>query len=280
MNLPGLEGNGVNKENQNPKLLSNVQYKKLMIHDKKLENEDIRNPFCLPSNLRIFYLNSKIKKLKPEPYMMCDPRTVCDIDDTFYKVIEGRPLRQFTDVKVYMSNIRDVTLFKADTAYLKDQIVQIKTSFVDETKEYNSIETLFVNLTINFTHFIKNSYDKAKALQEKAVQTSVELAKIIEQLEAYSFEYVKLRNQLFNITVTFETLTMYRNFFNSISPDEWQEQYASVIDCRNIFCDEASANNEVEEFTSSSEVSLDIYKGIIAKLQRIEPRLYFKKPVQ
>ncbi|KOB68884.1 Uncharacterized protein OBRU01_17665 [Operophtera brumata] len=269
MKIPNNEGKISNKENVNPQLI-NIKNNTYKIHDRDITDGNFPNPFDISNHQRIFSQRKGQRKVKPEPFIMSEPHTICDVDDTFYKVIEGRPLRQFTDIKVYVRNIRDITLSKANAAYLNDQILQFEMKHTFEMEQYNKINKLFEKTKMNFVNFVKHSYQEAKAIQKTAEDKVLEVAKINEQLQVFSSRYVQLRNQLSSFLFSIDTLSMYGKFLNSLSPDWWRAEF----DHLNLPQISTTSQSDV---AVTSAASLDEYKPSIAT---IVPHLYFEEPKQ
>ncbi|XP_030025334.2 coiled-coil domain-containing protein 38 [Manduca sexta] len=261
------------KEYDTPYTELNIKKRSFPIRDRKLTEEDPRNPFDLPKHLRLFVFTDRKRKCKPEPFIMTEPHTICDIDNTFYKAIEGRPLRPPGDVKMYMKNIRDITLYRANAAYLMDQLIQIETDLVDEGVECKKVSELFAKCKNNFVQFAKESYEVAKIIQMMAEERGQFLAKVADKLESYCFEYVKVRNQVSATAAVFEILAKYRRFLNSLSPGSWREKYD-----RDSFEEKVSLVAPTDDETASPEESIDFYKQSLTKIEQIEPVLYFKHP--
>lgn len=275
MKIPNNEGKFSNKENENPQFI-NIKKKTYKIHDRKIKDDNLPNPFGIPDHMRLFSKGIGQRKVKPDPFIMSEPHTICDVDNTFYKVIEGRPLRQSTDVKVYMRNIRDITLFKANATYLKDQILQFESSYTFEMEQLTETNNLYEKTKNNFVKFAKQSYEEAKEIQMTAEVNALKVVKITEQLEALSFHYVKLKNQLSSIVFSFETLSRYGKFLNSLSPEWWRAEFDFLNDKRS--CILPSPNKMQSNIVATSTASLDEYKISITKFTEIVPHLYFKKP--
>ncbi|XP_012548605.1 uncharacterized protein LOC101738897 [Bombyx mori] len=262
------------KENENPKFkVNNTKNATSKVSEQEIHKIE-HNPFNLASHMRLFTLRKSEKKSSmPEPFITNDPRTICDIDKTFYKIIEGRPLRQFSDIKVYMRNIRDITLFRANIAYRRDQIIKIDTALRDEYTEYEKIDTFFTETKSNFVRFAQECYERGKIVEALANAKSIELDKMVDQLENYSFICVKIRNQLSGLLATFENLDKYRGFLFSLSPMSWQNKFMSHFN-ENII-----DVNYLQENITSAE-TINGLKVTLLKLQKVSPELFFDEPKQ
>lgn len=232
------------------------------------------NPFYLPNQVRTFKFqsNAKARKTKPKPFIMSDPKTICDIDESFYNIIEGRPLRPFCDVKVYIKNLRDITLFRANAAYLKERIIQIDATLIDEEREYKKIDKLYDKTKSNFVNFLKEKYNTANSIQEKVEQKSQELNDVKQQLDALNFAYVKIRNEVENLISVYEILSNYGNFLNSVSPNMWRIKYTDFEENKLLFA---------KVFSDSllpTDSFMNLYKSSKNLFKR--PNIFFNQPQQ
>ncbi|XP_059055565.1 uncharacterized protein LOC131849502 [Achroia grisella] len=272
MKIPFNERNiNSNEENYIPQEF-HKRNNKFKLQEKNVAEHGTDNPFDLPPHSRLFSHKRLLRKIKPEPFIMSETRAICDIDNNFYNIIEGRSIRQFVDVKVYMGDIRDITLFKANAAYLEDQVIQLDSFYTFELTEYNEINTLFKKCKDNFIQCAKDSYCSAKNLQMEAEVKALEIEKVTEELEALSSKYVTLRNKLSDICANFDTLSRYRQFLNSLTPLWWQAQYGPKFMGRDLFSYTAS------NIFSSSEISLVDSKVSLKMFKDVQLQLYFKKP--
>ncbi|XP_021182317.3 uncharacterized protein LOC110370729 [Helicoverpa armigera] len=243
--------------------------------DRKLKDDDYRNPYSVPERLRVTTKCLPPRKKKPVPFIMGDIHTVCDIDPSFYKIIEGRPIRSFYDIKTYMRHIRDITLFRADAGYLKEEIIQIETGIAEEQEEYARIVNLCHSMKIHFVVFAEESYKEAKRVQTLADDVAQKLSAVTDELEGYSFEFVRLKNEFSDIVAVYENLTRYKKFLTIMAPNWWRERYEGSCEKATALCCELFTNLESEEVEL-----VTMYKKSAVTLARLEPELYFKKPIE
>ncbi|CAG9578949.1 unnamed protein product [Danaus chrysippus] len=244
-----------------------ISKQKVMVSDlKKMKKSLPKVRFQLPKYKQIADYN--VKKIDPESCVVPGLKTICDVDHTFYKIIEGRPIRQFIDVKVYMRNLRDITLYRANTAYINDQIIQIDTNIADESKLYDEIIALYNETTTNFFNFVRETYDNAKKVQDCAEIKSAELNDMMKQLDGLSFVHVHLNNRILSLASSFGTLFRYSKFIHEISPIWWQN--------RNDVSNSVDFFKVIEEVESNTVESIRIYRDFFKTNKK--PKLCFKKP--
>ncbi|XP_022120283.2 uncharacterized protein LOC110996766 [Pieris rapae] len=234
-----------------------------------------KNPFKLPQNMRVFSKPNKKKKEILTNYKLDEPKTICDVDESFYKIIEGRPLRQFSDIKVYMTNIRDITLFKANAAYLKDEILQMVNAKSDEMEEYENILKLYTNVRSSFISFVRNGYRNAKRSEQLCKKIEIRVCNVTEELNEYCFTYNRLKCEVDALDATFDFLSKYGEFLYDISPDIWKKSR------RNMFLRASGLLRALSsDVYTPSKPSVNKYDGFITAFKTNEPQLYFKKPAQ
>uniref|UniRef100_A0A2A4JXI5 Uncharacterized protein n=1 Tax=Heliothis virescens TaxID=7102 RepID=A0A2A4JXI5_HELVI len=244
-------------------------------HDRELKEDDFRNPYAVPEHLRVTSKSLPPRKKKTVPFIMGDIHTVCDIDPAFYKIIEGRPVRSFYDIKSYMRDVRDITLYRADAGYLKNEIIQIEAGHSEEQEEYDKVVDLLDATKINFVTFAEESYKAAKRMQTLADEVALKLSAVTDELEGYSFQFVHLKNEFSDIVAVYEKLTRYKKFLTIMAPNYWRERYEGS-------CYEASALcSDLFIKLESEEVELvTVYKKSAMCLAQIRPQLYFQKPIE
>ncbi|XP_047513827.1 uncharacterized protein LOC125055413 [Pieris napi] len=234
-----------------------------------------KNPFKLPQHKLVFSKPIKKKKETLTNYKLDEPKTICDVDETFYKIIEGRPLRQFSDIKVYMTNIRDITLFKANAAYLRDEILQMVNSKSEEMEEYENILKLYTSVRSSFISFVRNGYRKAKRSEQLCKKLEIRICDVTEELNEYCFTYKKLRCEVDDLDATFDFLSKYGEFLYDISPNIWKKSH------RIMFLRTSGLLRALSsDVYTPSKPSINKYDGFITAFKTNEPQLYFTKPAQ
>ncbi|XP_053612665.1 uncharacterized protein LOC128676537 [Plodia interpunctella] len=274
MKIPLCERNIIdNKEN----LIPEIKIKKSTFRkkDRMIKDFSPRNPFDVPQIDRVFSKCKKAKKQKPEPDLTFDVHTVRDFDDTFFNIIEGRPLRRSDDIKVYMNNIRDMCLFKANTAYLLDKIVHMETSYATEMKEYEKIVKMYKEIKDGFSQFIGANYHSSKKYQMIASVSALAAQRKSEQLSIICDEYVVLRNRLQDIFASFEKLSRYRQFLDNLTPIWWLTEQRGASD--SLF--EAAARNASPRVSFTSSESLGGNKKKLS-IKKVDSRQFFVDPKQ
>lgn len=265
-------------ENVPPQVPVSHDYKKKLIKTREREmkeEEEYRNPYTLPERLRVITKGVKHHRKKHDPPVPDEIHTVCDIDPEFFTLVEGRPVRSFCDIKAFMRDLRDATLLRANAGYINDKILQIDMFTFKEREEFEQINRDFEKINQNFMVFAEQSFTDAKHVMKLAKETSMQLANVTDQLEEYSFAFIKIKNKLINIVAEYDQLSQYKKFLTEISPKWWHRRYASHCEKADKLCSRLLTQLQTE----TPEIST-LYSQSALSLAQLPPELYFKRPSQ
>lgn len=260
------------------KLLSYIKYSdRKAKYDAKIS---LYKPLHLKDNFKIAPtrdISSRLFIQEPPD----DVRAVVEIHPEFYTVIEGRPLRFFDDIKVYMNNIRSYAMNRQQIGYRKDLILKIDQSIVDEGKEHDVIAENFKHHIKNFQKFLTEDYRKACLIVSKAEKVYQELIDKNAEFLSYITKVTILNNILFKLDAIRNVLKIYRNYLIFVAPITWRQIYDEKLRDK-----VQSIQFEAGEFVTDDDLveTLDIDKMVeLATLELNNPlpaHLYFKDPEQ
>ncbi|CAH1646522.1 unnamed protein product [Spodoptera littoralis] len=277
LKLPELETSARFCENTIQQVTVSHDYKKKIIKtcEKELKEEEYRNPYTLPDRLRVTTTGVKRPKRTRDPPTTDEILTVCDIDPEFFTIAEGRPVRSFYDIKTFMRDLRDATLLRANAGYVKDKILQIEMFSAAEQEEFSKVKSDFDKIRQNFLVFSEDSFKEAKYVMKLAKETALKLAKVTDELEEYSFKFVKIKNKLLNIVAEYDQLAQYKKFLTDISPKWWRKRFGTHCSKADILC-----SNLIAQLQSESPETMTLYRESALSLARLPPQLYYKRPSQ
>lgn len=260
------------------KLLSYIKYSDR--REKETTRERLAQPLHLKDNLRIAATRDISERLFVEE-PPDDVRAVVEIHPEFYTVIEGRPLRCFDDIKVYLNNIRAYAMNRQQIGYRRDLILKIEKSIVEEADQHDRIANKLKQHIKNFQHFLTEDYKKACLKVAQAEKVCNDLAAKNSEFLGYVSSLTILNNILFKLDAIRNILKTYRRFLMFVAPISWRQQYDETLSGR-----VQSIQFEAGAFATDNDLmeSLDIEKMVeIAKIELRKPsvtKLYFKSPTQ
>ncbi|XP_072947234.1 uncharacterized protein [Epargyreus clarus] len=258
------------------KLLSYIKYSDRK--EKLISRNRLAQPLHLKDNLRIAATRDISERLfLEEP--PDDVRAVVEIHPEFYTVIEGRPLRCFDDIKVYVNNIRSYAMNRQQIGYRRDLIMKIEQSLAEEIKEHDEIVVNFKQHIKNFQRFLTEDYKKSCVKVSKAEKVYAELVAKNSEFLGYVSKLTILNNILFKLDAIRNVLKIYRSYLIFVAPLSWRQQYDE-----NLRDKIQSIQFEEGEFMTDNDLveTMDIDKMIeVAKIEFENPypaHLYFKDP--
>lgn len=260
------------------KLLSYIKYS-----DRKSKlsaKEFLHRPLHLKDNIKMAQIRDLSKRLYIEE-PRDDVKAVVEIHPEFYTVVEGRPLRCFDDIKVYINNIRNYAMYKQQIGYRNDLILKIDQNIVDESKQHDDILISFKEHVKSFQKFLTEDYKEACAIISAAEKASTELINKNSELLTYISKMTILNNILFKLDAVRSILKTYRTYLLFVSPITWRQIYDESLKSK-----AKSIQFDVGEFTTDNDLveSVNIDKMIERAATELrdprQPHIYFREPKQ
>ncbi|XP_045766975.1 uncharacterized protein LOC123868479 [Maniola jurtina] len=230
----------------------------------------------LISHLEFFNL-TKETQLEPAD----DVRAVVEIQPEFYTVIEGRPLRCFDDIKVYINNIRSYAMNRQQIGYRRDLILKIDQNLATESTEHDKIAANLKQHIKNFQRFLTEDYKRSCIMVSKAEKAYTELVAKNSEFLGYVTELTILNNKLFKLDAIRNVLKTYRSYLIFVAPLSWRQLHDEKLKNK-----VHSIEFESEEFVTDNDLveTLDIDRMVEVAKQELQnpypPNMYFNRPEQ
>lgn len=258
------------------KLVSYIKYSDRSVKLTSLKR--LAQPLHLKDNIRIADTRDLSERLYIEE-APDDVKCVVAIHPEFYTVIEGRPIRSFDDIKVYMSNIRAYAMMRQQIGYKRDLYIKFERNIIDENRDYNVISNNFRKHLSDFQHFLTEDYKKSMAKTAKAEKNYQDLVAKNNELLGWVTELIILNNVVFKLDAVRSVLKMYRTYCLFVAPLFWRQLYDESLRGKLM-----SIQFESGAFATENDLveSLDIEKTVeLAKIELKNPLpayIYFKNP--
>ncbi|XP_013190505.2 uncharacterized protein LOC106134908 [Amyelois transitella] len=262
------------------KLLSYIKYSDRK--EKVCARERLNQPLHLKDNLRIAATRDISKRLfveEPED----DVRAVVEIHPEFYTVIEGRPLRCFDDIKVYLNNIRSYAMFRQQIGYRRDLVLKIEQSIVEESRIHDLIVEELKEHIKNFQKFLTEDYKKACAKVSKAEKVYTDLVAKINEFLVYVSKRTILNNKVFKLDAIRNVLKIYRRYLIFVAPLSWRQLYDETLrgKVQSIQFESGTfATDTDDDLVETLDIDKIIDAAKIELLNPLPPHLFFKTPGQ
>nr|XP_026486897.1 uncharacterized protein LOC113393967 [Vanessa tameamea] len=260
------------------KLLSYIKYSDRK--EKLISKNRLYQPLHLKDNLRIAATRDISERLFVEE-PLDDVRAVVEIHPEFYTVIEGRPLRSFDDIKVYVNNIRNYAMNRQQIGYRRDLIMKIEQNIVDESKDYDDIVIKLKQHIKDFQRFLTEDYKISCAKVSRTEKVYGELLAKNSEFLGYVSKLTILNNILFKLDAIRSILKIYRSYLIFVAPLSWRQIYDE-----NLKHKIQSIQFETGEFVTDNDLveTMDIDRMVELAKQELKnpypPHIYFKRPQQ
>ncbi|CAG9561090.1 unnamed protein product [Danaus chrysippus] len=260
------------------KLLSYIKYSDR--REKLIGKNRLSQPLHLKDNLRMAATRDISERLylKEPPD---DVRAVVEIHPEFYTVIEGRPLRCFDDIKVYINNIRSYAMYRQQIGYRRDLIMKIDRNLSEETREHDEIVLNLKQHIKNFQRFLTEDYKRSCIKVSNMERVNAELVAKNSEFLGYVSKLTILNNILFKLDAIRSILKIYRSYLIFVAPLSWRQIYDEKLKHK-----VQSIQFDTGEFVTDNDLveTLDIDKMVELAKQELKnpypPHIYFRKPRQ
>ncbi|XP_063382074.1 uncharacterized protein LOC134668557 [Cydia fagiglandana] len=263
------------------KLLSYIKYSDRI--EKNIFRNRLSQPLHLKDNVKIAATRDISRRLFIEE-PPDDVRAVVEIHPEFYTVIEGRPLRSFDDIKVYVQNIQSYAMNRQQIGYRRDLIMKIDETLVDETREHDNIVRNLKSHIKNFQRFLTEDYKKACAKISAAEIAYNALVAKNNQFLVLVSSITKLNNILFKLDAIRSVLKIYRSFLIYVAPLEWRKEFDENLQMianksKSILfvTDTFKTDDEIAE---AADIDKMVEQAKVELSSPLPPYLYFVKPEQ
>ncbi|XP_068618698.1 uncharacterized protein [Battus philenor] len=260
------------------KLLSYIKYSDQQ--EKNYTNKRLSQPLHMKDNLRIAATRDISERLFIDE-VTDDVKAVVEIHPEFYTVIEGRPLRSFDDIKVYLNNIRSYAMNRQQIGYRRDLVLNIEKSIMEESTAHSIIVHNLKQHIQNFQKFLTEDYKKACQKVAKGEKVYAELVSKNVQFLNYVSAVSLLNNVIFKLDAIRGILKIYREFLLFVAPLSWRQIYDESLRGR-----VHSIQFESGQFATENDLvdTLDIDKiiemAIVEFKNPLPAHMYFTKSAQ
>ncbi|KAG7296197.1 hypothetical protein JYU34_021299 [Plutella xylostella] len=208
------------------KLLSYIKYS-----DRKVK-VTARERSSLPLHLKGSSKIAAMRDLTQRLFIKEPPdevKAIVEVDPEFYSVIEGRPLRKFDDITLYMNKIRSYAMIRQQIGYREDLVLSISKSITEEKDSYEKLCQQYKKQVKHFQRFLTDDYRKSTMI----VAHSEKIHQLLLDKEIEYISYVSkttiLRNILFKLDAIRGILKTYRSFLMFIAPLPWRRQNDEIL---------------------------------------------------
>lgn len=148
-----------------------------------------------------------------------------DIDPQFFKIIQGRPIKEKFGIRKYVEEVRETLRTRLKVAYQMDEAMQIEENLKEEQKRLNKVQSMHKLYADSFEEFLEEDYESSKRIfldaqeeAEKSARMSCELKEIDKQLGT-------VKCQLHILAENWRNCKMLQKFLYMVSPMDWRKKH-------------------------------------------------------
>ncbi|XP_069696413.1 cilia- and flagella-associated protein 100-like [Periplaneta americana] len=226
---------------------------------------------------RLYIPDDEVKEPK-EPGLL-------EIDPTFFKIVEGRPIKEKLDIRNYVEDLRQKLKMRLKAGYQMDEVMQIEEKHIEvdrKLEELNEKQKLYFDTF--FFECLEDDYQRAMTLLREADE---ELDKSIEksdQLKELNKRLGPVNVAVYILEEKWRNRKMFQKLLYMISPMYWRKKHDYIHRKPGSTSSLVSVMSEIFERyrlplsgpVPSLDALLDIFLEDITTGE--EPLLYFTDP--
>lgn len=228
-----------------------------------------------------------LKRLRvPDEELECKEPGLLDIDPQYFKILEGRPIKQKVNKRKYVEEVRETLKTKLEVGYQLDEVMNIEEKFKEEQKRLKNAETLYEVFADSFNEFVEEDHESTMKLlhdvqteTEKSTNKRIQLKKLEKQLEVVKCQVSVLEGNWRNCKLL-------QKFLYMASPMHWRKQHDYIHRTGHnsvlLVSEMSTLFGRYRLSPTEPEVSLDkLLDLFLTDIQTAEePLLYFAKPCE
>ncbi|KAG8274411.1 cilia- and flagella-associated protein 100-like [Homalodisca vitripennis] len=205
------------------------------------------------------------------------------VDDQYFAVIKGRPIKEKFSVRNYIQEVRETLLTNLRTGFLQDEVYLIDEQHRNEKRSITELTELFKNYYASFKEFEAQDHEEWLLVRRTADDMAAETSDMRAELKQLMKELSQIRCNLYVLEEKWRNCKLCQIFLHQISPLSWQEEHplrdknGKEITSINDMFDRYKLDTEGS--VQSLNELIDIFQEDIAAEER-PPELYFTDPWQ
>jgi seryl-tRNA synthetase len=207
-----------------------------------------------------------------------------DIDPQFFKVIQGRPIREKLDIRKYVEEVRETFRTRLKVGYQTDEAMKIDKKFRQEQKRFNKIQAMLKLYSDSFEEFLEEDYESSEKLLRDAQEQAEKSGHMRQELRELEKQVETAKCQLHVLLEEWRNCKMFQKFLYMVSPMFWRKEHDFIHRTQSgsvLLASEISTHFEQYRLSSTeSPLSLDALLDLcLTDVNKgEEPLLYFTEP--
>jgi hypothetical protein len=234
------------------------------------QNMDIRN--------RLFIPDEETDEFR-EPGLL-------DIDPHYFKILEGRPIREKLDIRKYIEEGRETLKTRLKVGYQLDEVMRIEEEIKEKQERLSCVQDLHKVHADNFDKFLEEDYNSSMKLLHEAQQQAEKSTKMSHELNNLEKKLGALKCQVYILEEKWRHRKMFQKFLYMVSPMHWRKEndyiHRKGPDSVLLVSEMSTLFGRYKLPSTEPDISLDASLDLFLKEINTEeePLLYFTKPVE
>lgn len=205
-----------------------------------------------------------------------DVFAVTDIDEGYYRFLNGRPLHQHIPIFKSLKCIFSAQLrLNYEVGCRRDCVINIEANYRKEKEMYEISVKRYMEQVKLFDNFISEDYKKSMACLQKWDELKLQLNAKILELEHLATEKFTIISRLIGLEYMYGLQQKYGRFLYYLSPPSWRSKHREFA---------RSVEIEAKGFDFGTSSEEDTFNVIFEKMVKecvaglIKPPLFFTEP--
>jgi len=220
----------------------------------------------------------------PDEEVECNEPGLLDIDPRYFKILEGRPMKEKLNMRKYVEEVRETLKTKLKVGYQLDEAMNMEEKFKEEEKRLSNTEAMYEVLADSYNEFLEEDHESTmKVLHDAQIETE-KSSDMTNQLKELEKQLEDVKCEVSNLEENWRNCKMLQTFLYMASPMQWRKQHDYIHRTGHnsvlLVSEMSTLFGRYRLLSTESEVSLDKLLDLFLSDIKTgeEPLLYFAEP--
>jgi len=269
-----------------PRDTDEVSYRVLCkVWSKLRREEEARYDLTTRPNYRSRQNMDILKRLYiPDEEVECKEPGLLDIDPQYFKILEGRPIKEKLNVRKYVEEVRENLKTKLKVGYQLDEAMNMEEKSKREEEMLSNTETMWEVLADSYNEFLEEDHESTMKVLHDAQIESDKSTDMTNQLRGLEKQLEGVKCEVSSLEENWRNCKMLQKFLYMASPMQWRKQHDYIHKTGHnsvlLVSEMSTLFGRYRLLSTELEISLDkLLDLFLADIKTgEEPLLYFAEP--
>nr|CAD7413300.1 unnamed protein product [Timema cristinae] len=208
---------------------------------------------------------------------------ITDIDPNFFKIVQGRPIKERLDLCQYINDVRETLRVRLKTGYQQDEMLLLDEQFIEEQRRIDGINEQHKIYVDSFEEFLSKDHGESMSILKKSEECSKSLSEKDQEYKHLLRHLGLIRSRVYILEENWRNCKMYQKFLYRVSPLTWRVAHDYIHMEGNKLSNERSDVSLFGRYRLDSSESVASLNSLINMFEQDidkheEPHLYFTDP--